>query len=124
MAPMGAAFVGGGAVAIGGVLASVGRLLFTSPASKALLRNLVRAARPLLTGPFSVVRQPACPTQSPNSSTVSISPSYELLEMPTFTLLPWMLLKIKSPADGIADVVVMTSLLCRSSWLWQSLAQQ
>ena len=50
-----AAFVGGRAVAIGGALASFWRLFLTSPATKHFARNLVRAARPLLSGPFSVV---------------------------------------------------------------------
>ena len=50
-----AAFVGGRAVAIGGALASFWRLFLTSPATKHFARNLIRAARPLLSGPFSVV---------------------------------------------------------------------
>ena len=54
--PVTAAFVGGRAVAIGGAaLASFWRLLLTSPATKTLMRSLIRAARPLLSGPFSVV---------------------------------------------------------------------
>ena len=54
-----AAFVGGRAVAIGGALASFWRLLLTSPATKTFARNLIRTARPLLSGPFSVVSSPS-----------------------------------------------------------------